>query len=225
MPIAYDRAGYLQAIDHNCLLDLASKHNMVLRILHRIGYLLMPDATLAEVFPAKAAGDEELCKQINRCFTTGRQRSQGQDLELLINELVEIAGRALSPGINDPFTAMTCIDHLVLALCDLAQRAFPAPGRGDQDNRIRIIDTPPSFHRILDLAFNPIRQYGRSHIAVTLHLMEGIKLIIPFTRFAEQRDALLRQAAMIDYSNQSSLPVEQDRQEVHTKYLEDLPGA
>jgi uncharacterized membrane protein len=51
---------------------------------------------------------------------------------------------------------MCCIDHLVLALCDLAQQAFTAPGREDQDNRIRIIDTPPSFRRILDLAFNQI---------------------------------------------------------------------
>lgn len=219
-PIASDRAGYLQAIDFNGLLELAVERDLVVRILHRIGYFLMPDSTLVEVFPDEAADDKNLCKQINRYFITGRQRSQNQDLELIINELVEIASRALSPGINDPFTAMTCIDHLVLALCDLAQRAFPAPGRVDQDNRIRIIDTPPSFRRLLDLAFNQIRQYGRSHIAVTLHLLEGIKRIIPFTRFAEQRDALLRQAAMIDHSNQSSLPEEEDRQEVHAKYLE-----
>lgn len=220
VPITYDRSGYLQAIDHNGLLELASRHDLVLRIQHRIGYFLVPDATLVEVFPAEAADDEDLCKQINRYFITGRQRSQDQDLELLINELVEIAGRALSPGINDPFTALSCIDHLVLALCDLAQRAFPSPGHSDQDNRIRIIDTPPSFRRILDLAFNQIRQYGRSHIVVTLHLLEGIKRIIPFTRFAEQRDALLRQAAMIDHSNQSSQPEEEDRNEVHSKYLE-----
>ncbi len=220
MPITCDRTGYLQAIDHSSLLEQASKHDLVLRILHRTGSFLMPDSALVKVFPAEAADDKDLCKQINRCFITGRQRSQGQDLELLINELVEIACRALSPGINDPFTAMSCIDHLVLALCDLAQRAFPAPGRGDQDNRIRIIDTPPSFSRILDLAFNQIRQYGRSHIAVTLHLLEGIKRIIPFVRIAEQRDALLRQAAMIDHSNQSSLPEVEDRQEVHDKYLE-----
>ncbi len=220
MPIKYDKAGYLQAIDHNGLLELASRHDLVLRILHRIGYFLMPDSALVEVFPAKAANDKDLCKQINRHFITGRQRSQNHDFELLINELVEIAGRALSPGINDPFTAMTCIDHLVLALCDLAQRAFPAPDRGDQDNRIRVIDSPPSFRRILDLAFNQIRQYGRTHIAVTLHLLEGIKRIIPCTRFAEQRDALLRQAAMIDHGNQSSLHEVEDCQEVHAKYLE-----
>ncbi len=218
--ISYDRTGYLQAIDHNGLLELASRHDLVLRILHRTGSFLMPDSTLVEVFPAEAADDKDLCNQINRYFITGRQRSQGQDLELLINELVEIACRALSPGINDPFTAISCIDHLVLALCDIAQRAFPAPGRRDRDSRIRIIDTPPSFRRILDLAFNQIRQYGCSHIAVTLHLLEGIKRIIPFIRIAEQGDALLRQAAMIDHSNQSSLPEEEDRQEVHAKYLE-----
>jgi len=219
-PVKCETSGYLQVIDHDGLLGLAVEHDLVLQILHRVGHFLVPNSTLIVVWPGEAADDAELCKRINGHFITGRQRTQNQDLELLVNELVEIAGRALSPGINDPFTAMSCIDHLVLALCDLAQRAFPSPGRKDQDNKVRIIDTPPSFWRIVDLAFDQIRQYGRSHTAVILHLLEGIKLIMPFTRNTQQRDALLRQAAIIEQSSQSALSATEDRELVHASYLE-----
>lgn len=218
--VTCESSGYLQAIDDDGLLDLAVKHDLVLRAPHSVGHFLVPNSDLVEVFPGEKVDDTELCKKINGYFITGWQRSQNQDLRLLINELVEIAARALSSGINDPFTAMSCIDHLTLTLCDLAQRAFPSPGRLDQDNKLRIINTPATFRSIVDLAFDPIRQYGRSHTAVTLHLLEGIVRILPFTRNTEQRDALLRQAAIIEHSSQTGLPVKEDREKVHARYLE-----
>lgn len=218
--VTCETAGYLQAIDYEGLLDLAVKHDLVLRVRHHVGHFLVPDSDLVDVFPGKNVDDRELCKQMNGHFITGWQRSQNQDLELLINELVEIAARALSPGINDPFTAMSCIDHLTLALCDLAQHAFPSPGHLDHDNKLRIINTPPSFPRIVDLAFDQIRQYGHSHATVILHLLEGIIRILPFTRNTEQRDALLRQAAIIEHGSQTGLPIKEDREKVHAKYLD-----
>ncbi|HKL27339.1 MAG TPA: DUF2254 domain-containing protein [Desulfuromonadales bacterium] len=219
-PVTSDSAGYLQAIDNDGLLALAADRDLVLRIRPRIGHFLVPEDGLVEVFPGEAAGDDDLCRKINQHFITGRQRTQSQDIEFLINELVEIAGRALSPGINDPFTAISCVDHLVLALCDLAQRVFPESGLKDRDNRIRIVMTPPSYQRIVGLAYNQLRQYGRSHAAVTIHLLEGIKRIMPFTRLQEQRDALLYQAGMIDRGTRSGLPEVEDRKEAHKRYLE-----
>lgn len=218
--LANDSSGYLQVIDYDGLLRLAVERNLVLRIRPRIGHFLVPDDDLVDVCPGEAVEEEDLRKKINQYFITGRQRTQNLDIEFLINELVEIAGRALSPGINDPFTAIACIDHLVLALCDLAQRIFPDAGHKDQDNRIRIIETPPSYERMVGLAFNQIRQYGRPHAAVTIHLMEGIKRIMPFTRLQEQRDALLRQAAMIDQGSRTGLDAAEDREEVHKRYMD-----
>ena len=218
--ITCDRAGYLQAIDYSGLLELATEHNLVLRISQRMGQFLVPKSGLVELWPGEAIEDADLGKLINQHFITGKQRTQSRDLEFLVNELVEIAGRALSPGINDPFTAMSCIDHLVLTLCDLAQRPFPAPGRKDQTGRVRIIEAPPAYRRIVDLAFNQIRQYSRSHMAVTIHLLEGIRKIAPFVTITEQQEALLRQAAMIEHASQTELPEDQDRQEVHDKYLQ-----
>jgi uncharacterized membrane protein len=158
-------------------------------------------------------------KLVNGLFITGHKRSQERDLVFLINELVEIAARALSPGVNDPFTAISCINHLGVSLCDLAQRALPPVLKKDDENRVRIVAYPTTFERIVDAAFNQIRQYGRTHAAVSIRLLENIQVILPFTRYPDQREALLRQAAMIERGSHEGLSEESDRRDVHERYL------
>lgn len=212
-------SGYLQAVDHSGLLELARERNLVIRICHRAGHFIVAGASLVEVWPGDAADSEELVKSVNGLFLTGPKRSQEQDLEFLIDELVEIAARALSHGINDPFTAISCINHLGVALCDLAPRVFPPVLEKDGDNQARIVAYPTTFDRIVDAAFNQIRQYGRTHAAVSIRLLETIQVILPFTHYPAQREALLRQAAMIERGSQESLPEEFDRRDVHERYL------
>ncbi len=156
---------------------------------------------------------------MNECFLFGHKRSTEQDVEFLINELSEIAARALSPGVNDPFTAISCIDHLGIALCELTQRNFPPRLHKGRNNRIRVIDFPATFEHIVDTAFNLIRQYGRGHAAITIRLLETIRVILPFTSYPGHREALLRQAGMIERGGQDALPEPCDRQDVHERYL------
>lgn len=218
-PVPAHTSGYLQAVDLTGLLQLAEETDLVIRIKHRVGHFLVAGSPLVEVWPAKSADSVEMAKAVNEHFITGHKRSQEQDLEFLINELVEIAARALSPGVNDPFTAISCINHLGVALCELATRVFPPILKKDQDNRLRIIAYPTSFDRLVDAAFNQIRQYARTHAAVTIRLLENIQVILPFTRFPEQREALLRQATMIEQGSHDGLPEEADRRDVHDRYL------
>jgi uncharacterized membrane protein len=218
-PVPALSSGYLQAVDLPGLLKLAEDRDLVIRIGHRVGHFIVAGAPLVEVWPGEAANSEELAKSVNGFFITGHKRSQEQDLEFLINELVEIAARALSPGVNDPFTAISCINHLGVSLCDLAQRIFPPVLKKDGENRLRIIAYPTTFDRIVDAAFNQIRQYGRTHAAVTIRLLESIRVVLPFTRYPEQREVLLRQAAMIERGSHDGLPEEGDRRDVHERYL------
>ncbi len=218
-PVPALSSGYLQAVDHPGLLELAEKKDLVIRIGHRVGYFIVAGASLVEVWPGEAPNSEELAKSVNSHFITGHKRSQEQDLEFLINELVEVAARPLSPGVNDPFTAISCINHLGVFLCDLAQRISPPVLKKDGENRLRIIAYPTTFDRIVDAAFNQIRQYGRTHAAVTIRLLENIRVIISFTSLPEQREALLRQAAMIERGSHEGLPEESDRRGVHERYL------
>jgi uncharacterized membrane protein len=218
-PVPALSSGYLQAVDHPGLFEFAEKNDLVIRIGHRAGHFIVAGAPLVEVWPGDAAGSEGLAKSVNGFFITGYKRSQEQDLEFLIDELVEIAARALSPGVNDPFTAISCINHLGGALCDLAQRAFPPVLKKDDDNRVRIVAYPVAFDQIVDASFNQIRQYGRTHAAVSIRLLENIQVILPFTRYPDQREALLRQAAMIERGSHEGLPEESDRRDVHERYL------
>lgn len=218
-PVPALSSGYLQAVDHPGLLELAEKKDLVIRIGHRVGHFIVAGAPLVEIWPGDAADSEELVKAVNGFFITGHKRSQEQDLVFLVNELVEIAARALSPGVNDPFTAISCINHLGVSLCDLAQRAFPPVLKKDDENRVRIVAYPTTFERIVDAAFNQIRQYGRTHAAVSIRLLENIQVVLPFTHYPEQRKALLRQAAMIEQGSHEGLPEGSDRRDVHERYL------
>jgi len=217
--VQIDREGYLQSIDQNGLLDFASKKNLVIRILYRHGHFVMKGADLVQIWPKEAAEKEDLTETINSYFITGSKRTQTEDLEFLINELVEIAGRALSPGVNDPFTAITCIDQLGARLSELVQRRFPPVLRRDSKEQVRLIIYPVRFVDLVDAAFNQIRQYGREDAAITVRLLETIEKIMPFTRNEEHREDLLRQARMIERGSLEGLSEKEDRREVQERKL------
>jgi uncharacterized membrane protein len=150
--------------------------------------------------------------RVNSAFALGNQRTSGQDIEFAVNQLVEIAIRALSPGVNDPFTAMTCVDHLGSALCRLAQRDMPSPYRHDTQDQLRVITPVFTFPDVTDAAFNQIRQYGRSSTAVTIRLLETIAEVAGSVHRPEDRAALLRHAKMIARGARDGLPEDEDRQ-------------
>jgi len=132
---------------------------------------------------------------------------------------VEIAARALSPGINDPFTAVRCIDQLSVALCHLAQKEIPSPYRYDDDDKLRVIAEPIAFADLIDAAFNQIRQYGKSSVGVTMRLLEAIATIATFSHRKTDRAALLRHANMINRGSQEAISEELDLKDVEDRYL------
>ncbi len=133
-PIQAASSSYIQAVDTNQLLQTATEGNLLLRLQQCPGDFVVKGSPLALVYPADAVC-KKLTAQINDAFVLGSQRTDQQDIEFSVNQLVEIAVRALSPGINDPFTAVRCIDQLSAALCHLAQREIPSAYRYDDDDK------------------------------------------------------------------------------------------
>lgn len=133
--------------------------------------------------------------------------------------MVEIASRALSPGINDPFTAIRCIDRLCEGLCNFVEREIPSPYRYDEDKKLRVIANPVTFKSMINLAFNPIRQYVSSSVAVRIRLLEALAEIASHTHNQEDREILMTQAKMIHQDGLEDLSAEQDHQEIHEHYL------
>ncbi|MBW4468091.1 MAG: DUF2254 domain-containing protein [Pegethrix bostrychoides GSE-TBD4-15B] len=210
--------GYVQAVDHDQIMTLAIEHDLLLRVNQRPGRFVVKGSALVQVFPGEKL-TKHLAAQINTAFVYGSQRTEQQDVEFSIDQLVEIAARALSPGVNDPFTAVRCIDQLSAALCRLAQRDMPSPYRYDDQNQLRVIAEPTSFGDVVDAAFNQIRQYGQSSVAVTMRLLEAIATIATFTHRPGDRIALQRQAEMVMRGSEQGISEELDRQDIKERYL------
>lgn len=217
LPIESPGDGYLQFVDGEALMSLAIKEDIVIRLERRPGQYVVATRPLALVWPGNRVNDQ-LIDLVNSAFALGNQRTSGQDVEFAVNQLVEIAIRALSPGVNDPFTAMTCVDRLGSALCRLAQRDMPSPYRHDNQEHLRIIVPIFTFMDVTDAAFNQIRQYGSSSSAVTTRLLETIAVVAGFVHRPEDRAGLLRHAKMIARGANKVLFEDEDRRAVEERF-------
>ena len=217
VPIPATTSGYLQTVDDDRLFELATSGDLLVRLAHQPGDWVVQDSPLVQVWPPDHVG-ADLGDRTNDMFVMGSQRTQTQDVEFPIHQLVEIAVRALSPGINDPHTAIMCVDRLGAALCRLADREFPTRYRYDEQGHLRVIAKPVTWAGVTDQAFNEIRQYGRTSAAVTIRLLDTIALIAKRVAGDEARAALLRQAAMIERGSHEGLAEEQDRADVRERY-------
>jgi uncharacterized membrane protein len=208
--------GYLQSVDNDRLMALAADNNVVFLLLCRPGDFMIDGDALTQFKPR---ADEEVADKVRSCFIFGDDRTHVQDIQFTIHQLVEVAVRALSPGINDPITAINCIDRLAAALCRLAQRSMPSAYRFDAQDELRVLVARPiRFKELVDSSFDMIRQYGRSSTAVTLRLLDAIILIAERVRREEDRAALSAQAIMIDRGSRDGLLEERDRQEVKERF-------
>lgn len=211
------RSGYLQAVDSEGLMRLATSNDFLFRLEYRPGDFVVQASPLVTVWPA-ARADENLAAALNRAFILGIQRNYEQDIGFAFGQLVEIAVRALSPGVNDPFTAVSCIDRIGVALCQLAGRVCPSAARYDDAGHLRVIAPTVTFVDMTEATITPIRQYGRASLMVTLRLLEMIAIVAPHLHREEDREALLQQARMIERGSQEGLPEARDRQQVTASY-------
>ncbi len=210
------RTGYVQAINGDGLLRLAKEHDAVVRLKVRPGDYLMAGSRVAIVSAPKL--DETFAEKLNGAFILGNHRTGEQDVEFAVHQLVEVALRALSPGINDPFTAIQCMDPLGAALARLAGRAMPSPFRRDDDGTVRIIAHYDNFAGVTRAAFDQVRQSGRTNAAITIRLLEIIEEVAKHLRRDSDRSELLRQATMIERGSREGLPEEEDRKDVQERY-------
>jgi uncharacterized membrane protein len=208
-PVGALEDGYLQLIDADALMALASDDNLMLRLERRPGHYLVKGRALVMVWPGDRV-TETLVDKMNAAFVIGNQRTTAQDVEFSFQQLVEIAVRALSPGINDPFTAIACVDRLGSALCRLARRDMPSALRFDLDGRLRLVAPGSSFEGIVDTAFNQIRQSARSNPAVAIRMLDAIVQIAGHVQRAPDAACLQRHAGMIVKGAREAVPEPED---------------
>ena len=215
--VTSDTSGYLQAVDVEKLMTLAVEHDLVLNLAYRPGQFVTDGTPIARAWPAERVTDQ-IATSLRGAFYLGPRRTLFQDAEFAIDQLVEVALRALSPGINDPFTALACIDRLGAALGQLAGKEIPSPFRHDDEGRLRVVANAVTAQGIVGAALNQLRQAARNNTAVTLRLLEMIAAVAPRVRTVELRAALLTQATVIHEGSQEALPAEVDRIDARARH-------
>ncbi len=174
--IMADRNGYIEAVDDEALLEAARRRDLIVRLHHNPGDFLFKGDPLVSAWPAERV-DEGTKKAVRGSYTVGNNRTPSQDMFFLVDELVEIAARALSPGVNDPYTAMTCLDWLGAAMTDIASRHMPSARRVDGDGTLRVIAIPRSFTDFVERGFGRTRQYVARDMNAALHALETLAAI------------------------------------------------
>ena len=216
-PVGALEDGYLQQIDADALMKLAGEEDLLLRLECRPGHYLVKGRTMVMVWPGERVTDS-LVKKMNATFVLGDQRTATQDLEFSFHQLVEIAVRALSPGVNDPFTAIACVDRLGSGLCRLAECDMPSPRRFDADGRLRLVSPESPFAGVVDTSLNQIRQSARSNPAVAIRMLGAIAQIADHVRHAEDTACLQRHAGMIIRGAREAVPEADDLRAVEAAF-------
>ncbi|OBH04807.1 hypothetical protein A5696_03555 [Mycobacterium sp. E2699] len=211
------KSGYLQFIRHQTLVRVAAQADAVIRLPYRPGHFLVEGRELASVWPATAA--EQVADYLARAQATGPHRTLTQDVAFGVDQLVEIAIRALSPAVNDTFTALTCIDWLGDSLCKIAPVWTPTQIHRDNRGVIRVISDQVSYERLVQRAFEKIRQASRAMPAVMIRQLDTLATIMEQTTDPQRAQVLMDQAAMIHRANAESVPEHSDRADVDRRYV------
>ncbi len=212
------KSGFIQAIDKERLLKLAAREGLVIRLSRRPGDFVAEEAILAVAWPADKI-TEEVAQEFYEAFFFGWHRTPNQDIEYAIDQLVEVAVRALSPGINDPFTAMSCIEWLGVALIQVGRRKIPSALHYDEESQLRLVTDVTDYVGIAAAALNQIRQYGRGSVGVVTRLLDMIARVAPELNRPEDRQVLMDHAAAICEDGAREAKHERDRNDIETVYL------
>ena len=213
-PIRARSTGYIQFVDPDTLLTLAREKDLIIRLLRRPGHYIWSGAVVALVSPADRV-DEQLDKLIRRAFQVGNGRTPTQDIEYAVNQLTEMAVRAMSPAINDPFTAMTCLDHVGYGLMEFIRQGQKGSHYYDRDGKLRLVLEPVTLEVLLDAAFDMLRHASCDNASVLLHMLKVIDLIGQEVKTPEARQQLLRHVSLIQAESQAGALIEQDRQSIY----------
>lgn len=184
--VASQQTGYVQAVDHDHLVALASRHDLVVWLRIRPGSHTIDGVPLAVLWPPDRV-DDDLQKAMRKAIVIGQARTPQEDVEFSVLLLEEMAVRALSPGTNDPYTAVNALDDLAAGLVLLAGRGTPSSSRCDAQGLLRVVAPTVSLSDLLDHVLDAIRLYAVEHPIVlhrTLELVDqvGVASRLPAVR-------------------------------------------
>ena len=218
--------GYVQSIDYASLMKAAERADAVFHLHVRAGHWINADTPCATVAPASAA--DRLGRVLKRAIIVGAERTPTQDLEFGLQRLVEISLRALSPGINDLFTALAAIDNLGAAVARIFSRPLLPPVLLGPDGHVRLIRDVSTSEGIVRAAFDDVRRAGARIPAVAIRMLDALARLDSALFDEAQRAALLAEIDATLGSAHTAEMIPEDAAEVlarHRRARDRIEGA
>ena len=198
--------GILQVLDRSKMVKLAARWGSVVEVVPAIGDFVAEGSPLIKVHSGPSTGVEELLDSVN----LGRERTMRQDPAFGFRQLVDIAERALSPSLNDPTTAVQCLDEIHDLLRQLAPRSFPSGHHLDDDGNLRLVHPVMSWDGYVHLAFDEIRIYARDSLQIHRRLRAIIRDLLEVAP-PDRRPQLEAQLELLDASAEREISDPPDR--------------
>ncbi len=209
-----ERRGYLHQLDEKPLAEWASKHGTAIRLLVRPGDYLFPGTPIALM----TLQVPDAAEAIRDATAFGETRGSAGNAEYAIRQLVEVAVRALSSGSNDPHTAISVLDRLGAALCDIAGHGLPN-GVYKRENIVALVVPHITYQGLSDVMFHMIRQNAGDSTAVLIRMLDVLTAVVICETEIDRRAILLHHAELVWADAQRNIGNKIDRDDVFKRYL------
>lgn len=220
--VTAERGGYVQTVDYESLVTRARDLDVVFELLFRPGHYLVRGTGQAWLWGA-AENLDEAREALRSSVVQGGQRNAAQDLEFSVRQFVEIALRALSPGINDEFSAIAVLDRLGGCLGGAIGRPGIHRVLCDRQGRPRVIRQVSSLSGLCAAAFDQIRQAAKGHPAVQMRQIEVVGTLMSLAEAAEEKNVLSHHLDLMIASARRSVSEPHDLQQIEERYRRARP--
>ena len=213
--------GYIQAVHEETLLQWASENDAIIRLQYRPGDFAIKGKTLIHVWTKDGGAmdlDDNALKLLRGTYAMGQDRSAHQNILFLADELVEILARALSPGINDPFTAINCINWFHSAITTLMNVKPPSPYRRDERGDVRLIAHPVSFERFVSVICDQSRPYIASDRNAAIKMLTILTELAAEARTSQQQSILSGQIEKLRHAIGDKITSKIDHEELEARF-------
>jgi len=194
LPLLSHESGYIRFIDVRRLVVLAKQYHVRIRVLRRVGHFVPAGIPLMMVSKGGRLSPEEAARLV-AAFDCGPTRTLQQDVEFGVLQIVDIALKAISPAVNDPTTAISCVDQLSRIMIRFAARQSPEEFFYDPPGVVRVNVGWMHFPRLLEAAFEQIRMYSKTDLAVSLRMLRALGDIAASTPDPEYRRILVERGS------------------------------
>lgn len=196
-PVLAERSGFLTGIDTVALCSAAAAFDAVALVERPPGGFVVAGTPIGQwwrtTLDADPDGRQAFEEALSRGFTIGIERTDTQDFAFGLRQLTDVTNKALSPGVNDPTTAVHSLGHTSALICEIARHDLVDQLHRDADGRIRVVCRRPDFADLLDEALSQPRRYGAADPAVVTRLFVLLREVGWSVEAAEQRQAVLQQ--------------------------------